>query len=726
MATIKPERKEALLNTLIQDIENSKWFETDIEPFIIERCKIQKFDEDYYNEKFPELSKDCRVTSPSVWDAIERKCASLIKVFHSTLDVVRVTGHPNSKNMQEVINHFTRVVNRGLLVDYQWFKDAFINLKGLIKVSWVKEYEKQTVQGEFTTDEIDKFKQEGAEVKLLSTVPYDPISDPYMVNPVKHICEVSKEVLVDDYPKIENMSASEFRWDKHAKTIKDAYFTNCRKTVTIDYLRKNIKKKSRNGTESGMYEKDAVERVASGEGEETVDTNLEQAQKTMAALVVNNDNVPLDDPARTVQINECRRYFDIDGDGKLEFVLVTISNKVMLRIEILDKKDRHPIFDISPTIDTQRVWPEKGMIDAAAQYQHAETALVRQSIIAVAKGNRPQTGVDSTKIVDYDQLIEGAEYIEINGDPHQALFPLVIDTRLAGETLPLIQYCKDKFEAVTATTAYSMGQDSPTMNNTATGVSILTQQANMPIDLYARIFGETGKLELMKYLGYLIQNHLENPVEIPVQDGDPKVITREMLQGNFTYVIDNTLGTGVKEQMVQIIGQMLVDYPALIQAGIANEMNVYNAKKRQLEEAGIKNTDEFLLPEEQIKQMMAAKQQQGQMPPQAHWSENMKIDFATLPDKGKAFICQQLGIPLQSEDFAQQAAATLQQSVTQDANKHLGSALEKVAVSHLSKERSIPNNGQTTNQANNQGQNSNRPQQNSGVNQQGPPGQFGQ
>lgn len=613
-------RKEALLNTLVNDIESAKeWFETDIEPHIIERNNIQKFDKDYYTDKFPELSKDCTLTSPSVWDAIERKCASIVKIFHSTQDVVKVTGHANAKNMQDALNHFIRIKNRGLLVDYQWVKDAYINLKGLVKVTWCKEYGKKSEQAQLTQEQIDALKEEKdiVEVKVLQEIPQPPQIDPIMQQPVLFptvfLCEVIRDnVLLEDYPRIENMSPAEFRWDKHAKSIKDSYFTDCRKTVTIDHLRKNVKRTNPDGTTTGMYDAKAVEEVATGRGEDTEDTNLDSKLKTPSAVNNDNDDLSNDDPARTVQIHECRRYFDIDGDGRLEFVLATVSNNILLRIEVLDEKDRHPIFDISPTIDTQRVWPEKGMIDAAAQYQHAETALIRQSIIYVAKRNRPQTAVDATKIQDWDELTEGAEYVGINGNPNEAMFPLNTDGGLAAETLPLIEYLKNKFETVSATTAYNQGQDSSSMNKTATGITILTTQANVPTELHARIFSETGKLEKMQYMGWLIQQHLEKPIEIPVPDGEPRIITREMLQGNFTYVVDSSLGTGVKEQTVAMLGQMMQDYPALIQAGIASELNVYNAKRRQLEEAGITNVDDFLLPKEQIEKNMQMKEQQQQ------------------------------------------------------------------------------------------------------------------
>jgi hypothetical protein len=664
-------RKEALKNTLIRDIEAAKdWFETDVEPHIIERTKIQKFDEDYYTDKFPELSKDCTVTSPSVWDAIERKCASLVKIFHSSVDTVQVTGHQNAQNMRDVLSHFTKVKNRGLLIDYQWFKDAFINLKGLVKVSWVKEYGKKKEQVQLTDEQIAMLEQDPSvlEVKKLQEIsPAMPAAPVDMTNPLTAVlqqqlatpavflCEVTKEVLVEDYPRIENMSASEFRWDKHAKSIKDATFTDCRKTVSIDYLRKNVKRTRPDGTETGMYDAKAVEEVAAGAGEDTEDTNYDTEKKTPSSIDDYNSDVANDDPARTVQIHECRRYFDIDGDGKLEFVLATVSNKVLLRVEVLDEKDRHPVFDISPTIDTQRVWPEKGMIDAAAQYQNAETALVRQAIIYVAKKNRPQTGIDSTRIVDYDQLIEGAEYIETNGNPAEVLFPLTTDGQLAAETLPLIEYVKDKFETVSSTTAYTQGKDSPSMNDTATGVQILTAKADMPTDLYARIFSETGKLELMQYLGWMIQTYLEKPVEIPVQDGPPKLITREMLQGDFTYIPDSTLGTGVKETAVAMLGNMMKDYPAMIEAGIANEKNVWKAKKKQLEEAGIKNYEDYILPEEQVDQNIAMKKQQQQMMMEQQMQQQQQQ--AMMQQQGQQHQMQMKQMDLQKKQLELQGKA---------------------------------------------------------------------
>ncbi len=251
------------------------------------------------------------------------------------------------------------------------------------------------------------------------------------------------------------------------------------------------------------------------------------------------------------------------------------------------------------------------------------------------------------------------------------------------------------------------------MNKTATGINILTTQANTPTDLYARIFGETGIIEQMQYMGWLIQQHLEKPIVIPIEDGDPLTITRDMLQGDFQYVVDSSLGIGVKDQMVNLLSQMLTDYPLLVQAGIADELNVYHAKKRQLEEAGITNINEFLLPEDEIKQNMQMKMQQAQQAqqtPQPHWSDIVNMKFENMPASVQAQMVNKLGFQATPQDFDNMKVIdTIQKGV----DEHIKQAAQPPKMPP----QRMMNNGQQVNQPS--------PGQSAGPYQQGPNRGFG-
>lgn len=570
-------KKEELLAKIKADIEAAnRYYESDVEPLLLERSKIYHGDKDYYRQKYPDLSEVSDLVTTDLADIIEWSMPSLMKAYFSGASIVSIRGvtaedEEPAKVMEGLINYQLTKLNKFFVVCYDWVKEAFIGNAAAIKCSWVRETKRDREYVEILSAEQLAALKESAAAKVIKSEPVAGAEGLYKV-------EFATVKLARNAPKVENVPAAELRFSPEATDLDNCHFVAHRKIVTVDYLRRLEKE--------GLYS-----------GVDEVVENLGSVKYTEAERL-NNPDIDLyaRDESQTarkrVELYECYIKYDANGDQILEDWIVTVANDVIIRQE-LNTYGRHPFFLLSPVRDPGRIWPKKGIGQFVSEIQSLKTAFLRQIINNTALSNDLPAFVDENRVNIMD-VVERRKTIRVTGSPRDAIsFPPL--QPMAPWTMNFLEYLEGAKEQASGVTRYNQGLDANTLNKTATGISIIHESSNQRLELIARILLETGLTPLFRFLITLNQRFIDQPQVIRLAN-EPLVVRGDDLQGNFDLEINAALGVGSKTTEMQNMQMLLQMYPQLNQAGIVQPVNVYNAVRKLLEIMGYKNAGEFISP----------------------------------------------------------------------------------------------------------------------------------
>jgi len=586
--------RELLKDKIRADIESAEdYFEDYIKPKLIERYQIYNADKSYYEKLFAKLSKRSSVVSTDVADTVEWALPSLMRIFFGGEDVITIKGRQpeddrNAEIMQQLINFQIQTQNSGFLVFYRWFKDALVSGLGVIKAWWERQTEDYEFKDLFSIEEVETLKSNSA-IEVVSEQPAE--------NGVYVVVTYRIKKTIKNQPVFANIPPNEFIFHPDASNIKDATFVAHRKIVTADYLRRKAKE--------GLYDASAVEEAikAGEENQVSSQDELSFAIRPDQSQFARPD--AQDEARRLIKIYECYTKYDINDDGLLEDVIVTIANDVVLRLEE-NLYGRPPFFVLCPILEPYEIWG-KSFADILKDIQAIKTALIRQILVNIALNNEPKKEVLETAVALEDLTLD-KEFIRVR--QAGAIKPLPVQP-LAPWTYNFLEYIEGLKENRTGITRYNQGLDARSLNKTATGIQLIMSAAQQRLELIARIFAETGIKDFFRFLVGLNQRFITEDVVIRLTN-EPITITPDDLQGNFDLEISAGMGVGVKEQNLQNLQNLMQIYPQFVQAGIVTPKNIYNLAKKYIEALGFKNVDDFLTnPEERANAIGANPQASG-------------------------------------------------------------------------------------------------------------------
>jgi hypothetical protein len=195
-----------------------------------------------------------------------------------------------------------------------------------------------------------------------------------------------------------------------------------------------------------------------------------------------------------------------------------------------------------------------------------------------------------------------------------------------GSSSHMMEWQEMDLEQRTGWTRYSQGNDSKALNQTATGVQIITNKGDMRTDLIARQFAE-GFRELFEMMLKLTSQHQDKKVEIRIAGQWVDMDPREW-RNKFDVNINVGLGIGSKDEQVQKLLALGEHQANAMAIGVSTPKNVYNLWSDAAKLMGQKNPDKYFNDPEKNpppqkpdpEQQKLQAQMQGQMQ-----LENMKI-----------------------------------------------------------------------------------------------------
>lgn len=583
----------------------------------------------------PEIEGRSGVVSTDVRDTIESMLPQLMVTFCGSDTVAEFEAQGpddegKAKLATEYVNYIFNKKNNGHKVAYTWMKDALLQKNGIVKVWWDTRHEEtkesyknlddvelgqilddeeiEVVDQEQVEDEYDAeqrqtaLKQMGEQLQQLSqSLPPQAIQAAQQGNqqaqqqvqqhqqqlqglqqqmaqlqaqPLKMLWNVTcKRVKTEGKIQIDNVPPEEFLISRNAKDIETAKFVGHRVQRTVSELKsmgyKNVDNLSGEDVGQGM--------------------NMERIQR----LSYNDENAYLSDEInssdpsqRRVWVIEAYVRCDYDGDGISELRKVTMAGNELLDNEEVDFT---PFVSITP-VPLPHTFFGLSIADLAMESQKTKTSILRSQLDNLYLTiNGRYFAVEGQ--VNLDDLLTSRPGGVVRMKQAGMAGRLDQNSGDVSYSTGLMEYMQQDLENRTGWSRQSMGNDASGIQTTATAANIVTNKADMRLDLVARNFAE-GFTQLFKFILKLVCQHQDKEAMVKLSGGWQQIDPREW-RNQFDVGINVGIGMGNKDQKVAHLMALIAQQAQTFPLGVANPQNVYASHAELAQLLGYKNGDKF-------------------------------------------------------------------------------------------------------------------------------------
>ena len=572
----------------------------------------QKSLEYYFGEPFGnEQEGRSQVVSTDVSDVIESILPTLLRTFAASDEIVKcepVTAEDEevAKQASDYLNYIFNKDNDGFITLYTLFKDALIQKNGVAKIYWDNSTKRERESYErLSEDEYTMLLDEdGVEVKehteyedesavkerdkaLEEVAKLGQAFDPMMLDQLENApIPMLHDVVIERVEtfgkvKIEAIPPEEFLIERRAKSIQDANFVAHRTTVTRTQL-----------IEAG-FDHDKVYSLPS----DTQDKYNEEKITRFRNLDYDYDSNAGEASTDEISIYECYIRIDEEGDGIAKLRKVTLAGTEGYTVLDNELCDSIPFVSVTPIIVPHRFYG-RSVSEMTEDLQLIKSTVMRQLLDNMYLTNNNRVAVMDGQ-VNLDDLLTNRPggVVRTKGSPGQVMMPMQTQT-INSQAFPMLEYLDTVREQRTGITRYSQGMDADSLNKTATGVNTILSQAQMRVELIARIFAETGVKDMFLKMFELIVKHQDKERIVKIRNSF--VPFRPMEWRNRCNIsISVGLGTGSRDQQLSILNNILqtqlkgLELQGSSDGPMVNLRNIYNTLSKIVENAGLKNPNAF-------------------------------------------------------------------------------------------------------------------------------------
>lgn len=556
----------------------------------------------------PEVEGRSSVISTDVRDTIEAMLPQLMVTFVGSdtvadFEATKPGDEKKAEQATEYANYLFYKKNNGHRIAYTWMKDALLQKNGIVKVWWDTRHEEtreeyrgmsdvelaqlmeddeiEVIEQASYPDEEDAKQREQAVAQLLQQAQANPQSAPQVMQqlaqiesqPPKLVYDVAcKRVRTEGKVCIDNVPPEEFLIARNAKDIETAKFVAHRVQRTKSELK-------------SMGYKNVDDLGSEDSGQAMNSERIQRISWNDENAYIDND-ASNDDSQNNVWVLEAYMRCDYDGDGIAELRKVTMAGNTLLDNEPVDCI---PFVSITP-VPLPHQFFGLSIADLAMESQRTKTSILRSQLdnmyLAV---NGRYFAVEGQ--VNLDDLLTSRPGGVVRVKQIGAAGRLDQGAPDIGNSMQMMEYMQQDLENKTGWTRYSQGNDQGALNDTATGVNVLTNRADMRLDLIARNFSE-GYVDLFKQILKLVCQYQQKEQVVKLTGGWVPINPREW-SSQFDVTINVGIGMGNKDQKINHL-QMLGGIQAQgMQIGIATPDNIYNAATELAKQLGFKNPDKF-------------------------------------------------------------------------------------------------------------------------------------
>ena len=588
----------------------------------------------YMGEKLgTEIDGRSQVVSTDVADTIETILPNLLRIFTASDQVVKCEpvkseDVPLADQATNYINYIFNKDNPGFTILYTWFKDALVEKNGIVKVYWDDSTSVEQETYENLNDQEYQLLLDDENVEIVEEESFldekmKAAMDLLLVeatkqgrqveeepDPMLHNC-IIKRTSRGGKVKVENVPPEEFLIQRTAKSIEDATFVAHRVMKTRSDL-----------IEMG-FDREVVENLPTS-------NNILLNNERLTRLS-DIDQTPLnegsEDATQDIEIYECYVKTDYDGDGVAELRKVIVAGES--GYEILENMpcDNIPFCSLTPIIMPHRFYG-RSVAELVEDVQLVKSTVMRQLLDNMYLTNNNRVAI-MDGMVNLDDLLTSRPggVVRTKQPPSQVMLPMQSQT-ISQQAFPLLEYLDTIRETRTGITRYNQGLDADSLNKTATGVNAIMTQSQMRMELIARVFAETGIKDLFRRIFELTCKYQDKERIVELNNQFIPVKPTEW-RNKFNISIVVGLGSGSKEQQIVMLNNILERQLQAFQLQGNREYpmvslkNIYNSLSKIIENAGLKNTENYFVNPDMGKQMVTP-------PPPAEPSPIEKIEFKRI------------------------------------------------------------------------------------------------
>jgi hypothetical protein len=435
---------------------------------------------------------------------------------------------------------------------------------------------------------------------------------------------------------VENVPPEEFGVSRKAKT-------NLQESPSVVHRFKRTKSELL----SMGYSKGLIESL--GSDNTTQDSSEKSSRLSFDQDYVDYDEaLPGDDSQKEFWVSEVYMRVDFDKDGISELRKITRAGGRILDNEIVDII---PFVAICPIPEPHKFYG-LSVADLAMEGQKAETGILRGVIDNQnLEVNGRYYAVDGQ--VNLDDLLSSRPGGVVRVKSREAVGRLDQGKGNLGESMSLLEYMQSYSEDSTGWSRLSQGNDPSSLNKpeTATKANIVTNKADMRVDLIARNFAE-GFVDLFRMMLKLVCQYQNKAVSIKLSGKWTDMDPREW-RNQFDVTINVGLGVGSKDQQIQHLMALQNAQAQGMMIGIAKPENMYESSVELAKAMGFKSPQKFFTEPEEGAKLPNPGEAEAQAKMQMHQTEQQaKMQMQQM----------ELQQTAQLEDLKRQHEAQLEQA----------------------------------------------------------------
>lgn len=568
----------------------------------------------------PEIEGRSSVVSTDVRDTIEAMLPQLMVTFcgSDTVAEFEATGPGDEQKaslVTEYVNYLFFKKNNGHKISYTWMKDALLQKNGIVKVWWDTRTEEKKEEYRALSDvelaqileddEIEVVSQdtyqdeEDAENRSQALTQYSQQLQQMMqaaqmgdqqaaagipalqeqiariqAAPAKMLYDVvCKRVKKDGKICIENVPPEEFLIARNAKDIASARFVGHRVQRSVSELKSMGYKNVDNISGEDQGQAVNIERI------QRLSWNDENAYLS--------DQLNMDESQRMIWVMEAYIRADYDGDGISELRKVTMAGNELLDNEEVDVI---PFVSITP-VPLPHTFFGLSVADLAFESQKTKTSILRAALDNLyLQVNGRYFAVENQ--VNLDDLLTSRPGGVVRVKQPGAVGRLDQSGADVSYTMNMLEYLQQDMENKTGYSRQSMANSAGGIDQvTATAANIVTNKADMRLDLIARNFAE-GFTDLFKLILKLVCQYQQKEQMVKLSGGWTPIDPREWTN-QFDVAINVGIGMGNKDQKIQHLLMMGQAQEKGMAIGITTPANLFSTAQELAKLLGFKNPDKF-------------------------------------------------------------------------------------------------------------------------------------
>lgn len=523
---------------------------------------------DYYlrRPRGDERQGRSRVIASEVFKTVEGITTAITNLFvneDSPVEFVpRAQGDEEKADIRtKAVLYYIDAQANGFNAMTQAIKDGILSKTGYLTWRWEKKKTLRQEKYKNQTDQSIALILDNRDAQVVQREPGEPIeSQDEMGNPVMQptfniVCNITEsvgKVVLEAIPPEEILVSPRAR----SSLIEDAPVVIWRTMRTKDELLME------------GYDPELVESLGYAN---TQTSELTSREKDYAL-----------DWTEQVEVRTFWLYVDQDQDGVFEYRKIVRCEDQIIQNEIADEL---PIASWCPTPMTHEFYG-RCPADEAIEAQDVQTTLWRQSLDKLYRSNNPIIRASNQTVLE--QLMKpeiGRPYLAKDGD--MQVYAMPADN---GESLQMIEFSKADNENTTGFTRYAQGMDAKSLNQTATGVKIITNMSQERVKKMARRFGHCWA-RACRGVSKLLSQNCDKALDMRLSDTYVQVDPREWIE-QYDMTVKVGLGIPDKQERIQsaISMSQLQQQLAQITGGkVVTEKNLYNGAMRQLQALGEKS-----------------------------------------------------------------------------------------------------------------------------------------